>query len=232
MRYKEIREAQLVRRVNRFVALVLLDGATVAVHVKNTGRCRELFTEGCRVYLAKSDNPKRKMSYDLVAVWKEREGAEPLLINVDSQAPNTAVEEWLLSGGDGLFEGYTVRREVFYQSSRFDFCLEKEGKRAYLEVKGVTLERDGVAAFPDAPTQRGVKHLWELVESLKENDAAYVLFVVQMAEIRALRPNDETHPAFGDALRRALAAGVKVLCYDCAVAPDSMCLRRPVEVWL
>ena len=232
MQYKEIREARFMRRVNRFVAIALVDGAEVPVHVKNTGRCRELFVEGRRIYLAKSDNPKRKMAYDLVAVWKEREGKAPLAVNVDSQAPNAAVEEWLLAGGDGLFEGYTVRREVFYKKSRFDFCLEKNGRRTYLEVKGVTLERDGVAAFPDAPTERGVKHLLELIESLGENDAAYVLFVAQMTDICALRPNDDTHPAFGETLRRAAKAGVKILCYDCAVTPGSMCLRRPVEVCL
>ncbi len=231
MRYGRVVAGQFIRRPNRFIAQVELDGAEVTVHVKNTGRCRELLVPGCTVYLAAAENPARKTAYDLVGVEKMRPGKPSLCINMDSQAPNEAVGEWLPKSG--LFSPAAVlRREVTYGDSRFDFFVEDGERRAFLEVKGVTLEQDGVAMFPDAPTQRGVKHLRELATAVPAGYEAYVLFVVQMKEIAVLRPNDGTHPAFGEALRQAAAAGVKVLAVDCAVTPESMEMDVPVPVEL
>ena len=194
-------------------------------HVKNTGRCRELLPEGATVWCAESDNPNRKTTYDLIAV--EKDGR---LINMDSQAPNAAVREWLLAGGLGMISD--LRPETVHGDSRFDFSFTLDGKQCFLEVKGVTLENDGICAFPDAPTQRGVKHLNGLSQAVREGYGAYVLFVVQMADVKYLHPNDATDPAFGIALREAADAGVHILAMDCAVTPDSMTLRLPVLVRL
>ena len=231
MKYENVIPATFIARPNRFIAHVLVEGEVAVAHVKNTGRCRELLAEDCRVYLAVSDNPARKTKYDLVAVEKLREGKPPLLINMDSQAPNTVAEEWLRQGN--LFpKGATVRREVRFGDSRFDFYLECGERKAFLEVKGVTLEQDGIARFPDAPTERGVKHLKELAHCVEAGFEAYVLFVVQMKEIVALRPNDETHREFGETLRTAAAHGVKVLAVDCHVEPDRITAADPVRVIL
>ncbi len=228
MRYTQVIEGRFCRRPNRFIAVVEIEGQEETVHVKNTGRCRELLVPGVRVFLAVSDNPARKTRYDLVGVEKQRESG-PLTINMDSQAPNAAVEEWLQGGG--LFpDGAVIRREVTHGGSRFDFYVEHGEKRAFLEVKGVTLEQDGVALFPDAPTERGVKHLRELAACVAEGFDAYVLFVIQMKEMRVLRPNDSTHPAFGEALRQAAKAGVTVLAMDCRVTPNGMTIDAPVPV--
>ncbi|MGN0616019.1 DNA/RNA nuclease SfsA [Ruminococcus flavefaciens] len=229
MKYKNIKAAEFISRHNRFIAKVRIDGNEETVHVKNTGRCRELLTEGCTVYLEESDNPNRKTRYDLVAVEKLRNGKPPLLVNMDSQIPNAAAEEWLRKGE--LFSTQAViRREFTYGESRFDFRIEDGGKVSFLEVKGVTLENDGTASFPDAPTERGVKHIHELIRAHKEGFGAYILFVVQMKEIRELRPNDATHRAFGDALRLAEREGVKILAYDCIVTPDSMTIDKPIPI--
>ncbi|WP_164173743.1 DNA/RNA nuclease SfsA [Ruminococcus flavefaciens] len=229
MKYKNIKAAEFISRPNRFIAKVLINGSEETVHVKNTGRCRELLTEGCTVYLEESDNPNRKTRYDLVAVEKLRSGKPPLLVNMDSQIPNAAAEEWLRKGE--LFSTQAViRREFTYGESRFDFRIEDGGKVSFLEVKGVTLENDGTASFPDAPTERGVKHIHELIRAHKEGFGAYILFVVQMKEIRELRPNDATHRAFGDALRLAEREGVKILAYDCIVTPDSMTIDKPIPI--
>ncbi len=226
MTYRNLTPARFLARPNRFIAQVELDGKTETVHVKNTGRCKELLVPDATVYLAEGDNPSRKTRYDLVMVEKMREGRLPLLINMDSQAANTLAEEWLRRGE--LFPPDAVlRREVTYGKSRFDFFIEDGNRRTFLEVKGVTLERDGIAAFPDAPTERGVKHIEELIACQKDGYSAYLLFVVQMKGVSHVIPNDVTHPAFGDALRRAKAAGVTLLAVDClvtteGVTPDSL----------
>ena len=225
MRYKEMVPGVFLARPNRFIARVEIGGKEETVHVKNTGRCRELLPKGAEVWCEKAANPSRKTKFDLITV---RKGAR--LINMDSQAPNTAAGEWLFSGGLG--EITDLRREIFRGDSRFDFAFTKDGKPCFLEVKGVTLENDGICAFPDAPTERGAKHLKGLAEAAREGCGAYVLFVIQMADVKYLHPNDATDPDFGTALRQAAAAGVQILAMDCTVTPDSMVLRSPVEVKL
>lgn len=225
MKYENMLPGRFLARPNRFVARVEIDGKVETVHVKNTGRCRELLPEGALVWCQKSSNPNRKTAYNLISVQKGER-----IINMDSQAPNAAVGEWLRSGGLGVVEN--VRAEVFYGESRFDFAFEKDGKRCFLEVKGVTLEQDGVCAFPDAPTIRGARHLTELARAVEEGYGAYVLFVIQMADVEYLHANDQTDPAFGQALRQAKAQGVQVLAMDCAVTPGEMTLRKSVEVRL
>ncbi len=230
MRYGKVEKAEFVRRLNRFVAVVGTQDGEKQVHVKNTGRCRELLVPGAAVYLAVSDNPARKTDSDLVAVEKETERGT-LLINMDAQAPNDVAEEWLRDG-NFVSPDAVIRREVTRGDSRFDFYLEDGDRRIYLEVKGVTLERDGTASFPDAPTERGVKHLEGLIRAAGEGYEAALLFVVQMKGVREVRPNDATHPAFGEALRRAAAAGVRVMAVDCAVTPDGMTADAEVPVRL
>ncbi len=221
--YENVVPGIFVARPNRFVAHVEIDGELTVVHVKNTGRCRELLPAGAQVWCQKSDNPARKTAYDLIAVDK---GGR--MINMDSQAPNVAVEEWLLSGGLGAVE--QVRREVRYGDSRFDFSFQKDGRLCYLEVKGVTLENDSVCAFPDAPTLRGAKHIRELIAAKQAGFGAYILFVIQMEGVSYLHPNDATDPAFGAALRQAMNSGVEVLAMDCLVSPAEMKLHSPVEI--
>ena len=231
MKYSQVIPARFLRRPNRFVAQVELEGRECVVHVKNTGRCKELLQPDAKVYLALGGNPARKTAYDLVAVEKNRPDKAPLLVNLDSQIPNDVAEEWLPRSG--LFSpAVVIRREVTYRSARFDFYLEDGPRKIFLEVKGVTLEHDGVASFPDAPTERGVKHLHELVEARQDGYETFLLFVVQMKEMRSLRPNDVTHPAFGDALREAARNGVKILAMDCLVQPDSLVIDQPLPVEL
>ena len=225
MRYGKMVKGTFLERPNRFIAKVEIGGAVETVHVKNTGRCRELLPPGAEVWCQVAEDPKRKTKFDLITVRKGER-----LINMDSQAPNAAAEEWLLSGGLG--ELSELRRETFHGDSRFDFSFLKDGKRQFLEVKGVTLENDGVCAFPDAPTERGTKHLRGLLEAVKEGHGAWVLFVIQMAEVRYLHPNDVTDPDFGRALREAAEGGVNIIAMDCAVTEDTMTLRREVPVWL
>ena len=225
MNYDRMVPGRFLSRPNRFIAHVEMDGQDCVVHVKNTGRCRELLVPGCRVWCQDCGNPNRKTQYDLICVEKG-----PRLINMDSQAPNAAAKEWLLSGGLGEIEN--LRPETVHGDSRFDFSFEKDGRRCFLEVKGCTLEADGVCAFPDAPTLRGAKHLAGLTQAVAEGFGAYVLFVIQMEDVQYLHPNDATDPAFGKALREAARAGVQLLALDCAVTPERMELRTPVPVRL
>ena len=225
MKYKNMVPGIFLARPNRFIAHVEIDGQLEVVHVKNTGRCRELLPEGAEVWCEVSDNPKRKTKFDLITVRKGQR-----LINMDSQAPNKAAGEWLLAGGLGEIQN--LKAETFHEDSRFDFSFEKDGRKCFLEVKGVTLENDGVCAFPDAPTERGAKHLKGLCKLAQEGYGAYVLFVIQMAEVKYLHPNDVTDPDFGAALREAAANGVQVLAMDCHVTEDAMEIRNPVPVKL
>ncbi len=226
MQYRQkILEAEFIDRPNRFIAHVRLDGRTETVHVKNTGRCRELLVPGNTVYLAEADERSmisRKTQYDLIAVRKNKD----YLINMDSQIPNAAAEEWLKSAA---FPGAEIRREVRHGKSRFDFYIHPDH---WLEIKGVTLEKDGIAYFPDAPTERGVRHIEELTDCVKNGMKATILFVIQMKNIRAFRPHDAMHPEFGTALRNAAAAGVNILAMDCAVTPSEIRIADPVPVQL
>ena len=226
MKYSNVIPGIFLSRPNRFIAEVMIDGIQHRVHVKNTGRCRELLVPGNTVYLEISDNPERKTKYSLIAVEKRRPA--PLLVNMDSQAPNQAAHEWLKRHA-GFSPGAIIRREVTYGKSRFDFCIEDGSRKIFAEVKGVTLEHDGIASFPDAPTERGVKHLRELIQCVADGLEAWVIFIVQMKEISLFRPNDETHPAFGAALRDAAANGVKILVLDCDITPDTMTVSAPVK---
>lgn len=225
MQYGNIVSGTFLARPNRFIAHIEIEGKEEIVHVKNTGRCRELLPVGAKVWCEKSSNPTRKTAYDLIAVQK---GSR--IINMDSQAPNAAVKEWLEQGGLGVIDN--LRPESRHGDSRFDFSFNKDGKPCFLEVKGVTLETDGVCAFPDAPTVRGAKHLRELTQLSKEGYGAYVLFVIQMTDVKYLQANDATDPEFSKALREAAKAGVKILAMDCAVTPDTMEIHSPVEVKL
>ena len=225
MRYPNMVPGIFLERPNRFIAHVRINGKTEICHVKNTGRCRELLPQGAQVWCQRSDNPARKTQFDLITVRKDQR-----LINMDSQAPNAAAKEWLLAGGLG--EITELRAETVHGDSRFDFSFRLDGKQCFLEVKGVTLENDGVCAFPDAPTERGVKHLKGLLQAAAEGYGAYVLFVIQMADVKYLHPNDITDPAFGKALREAADGGVRILAIDCAVTENSMDIRLPVLVKL
>ena len=225
MKYSNMVPGYFLSRPNRFIAHVEIDSKEEIVHVKNTGRCRELLQPGTEVWCQKSNNPNRKTQYDLITV---RKGDR--LINMDSQAPNIAAGEWLKSGGLG--EISNLKAECFHGDSRFDFSFDQAGKQCFLEVKGVTLEKDGVCAFPDAPTERGTKHLKGLTRLAQEGFGAYVLFVIQMPDVKYLHPNDQTDPAFGAALREAAENGVQILAMDCAVTEDTMELRLPVLVKL
>ena len=221
MRYENVVQGRFLSRPNRFIALVELDGAETVCHVKNTGRCRELLVPGAEVYLVPGVTPGRRTPYDLVAVNK---GGR--LINMDAQAPNRVFAEWAR-------ERYAdVHPEVRYGRSRLDFCLEGPQGLHLVEVKGVTLEENGNALFPDAPTERGVKHIRELQRAAETGLDAVLFFVVQIRDIHSVAPNDATHPAFGEALREAVAHGVRVLAYDCDVTPDSLKIRREVPVIL
>lgn len=227
MKYHNISEAKFLSRPNRFIAYVELNGVRTKVHVKNTGRCRELLQENATVYLEKGENPERTTAYDLVAVEKADR-----LVNIDSNAPNKVVEEWLRK--KLLFPDLTlIRPETVYQNSRFDFYLETaSGRKIFMEVKGVTLENDNQAAFPDAPSERAVKHVEELMLAREEGYEAYVLFVIQMKDVESFSPNREAQPVFGDTLLKARRAGVKVLAFDCEVGKDSLVLRNEVPVVL
>ena len=225
MKYGKVKEGVFLARPNRFIAQVAVDGRTETVHVKNTGRCRELLVPGAGVYLAEGASPARKTRYDLVAVQKGTR-----LVNMDSQAPNAAALEWLRAGN--VFPaGTEIRPEYAYGDSRFDIAAFTP-ELALLEVKGVTLERDGAALFPDAPTVRGAKHLRELAGFAAAGGRAYVLFVIQMEGVAYFAPNGETDPAFAAALRDAAGAGVHILAYDCRVTPEGMTIREPVPVRL
>ena len=226
MQYQKIHPAVFRARPNRFVAQVELAGETVTCHVKNTGRCRELLVPGARVYLEEGGNPNRKTKYDLIAVEKGER-----LINMDAQAPNQVFGEWARAG-KWVPDLTLLRPERKYGASRFDFYWEAPGRRGFVEVKGVTLEEDGAVYFPDAPTERGVKHLRELVDAAKEGYLAYAVFVIQLSPARFFAPNDRTHPAFGQALRQAAGEEVRLLAYDCQVSPEEIVLGQRVPIKL
>lgn len=228
MQYQSVKKAVFLRRPNRFIAQVELEGAEETVHVKNTGRCRELLVPGAAVYLAEGTNPNRKTRYDLIAVEKGDR-----LINMDAQAPNRVFGEWAAAGG--FRSGLTLLRpETTWGNSRFDFYWEssENGRKGFVEVKGVTLEEGGAVYFPDAPTERGVKHVEELMACRAAGYEAALFLVVQMEGVAFWSPNDRTHPSFGAAVRRAAAAGVEILCRDCRVTPDSLTMGEPVEIRL
>ena len=225
MKYGYVADAVFLQRPNRFIAQVLLHGQEETVHVKNTGRCKELLVPGAKVYLEKGKNPARKTAWDLIAVEKGER-----LINMDSQLPNRVAEEWLAQGGFGHFS--QLFREQTWGASRLDFCLKDSHRIKYVEVKGVTLEEGGRVYFPDAPTARGTKHLEELTRIRQEGMEAAVLFVVQMNGVSSFSPNDATDPAFGDALRRAKDAGVGIAAIDWLVRPEEVRPGQRVPVIL
>ncbi len=215
-----------LKRPNRFCAEVLIDGAVETVHVKNTGRCREILVEGAEVILAEGKGEKRKTKYDLVSVYKGDR-----LINIDSQAPNKAAGEWFLSD-KSPFGTVEVKAERTFGVSRLDFLLEKNGRQIFVEVKGVTLENDGVVSFPDAPTERGIKRLRELTSALAQGYETYVLLVVQMKNVKYFTPNIEHDPVFSAELLKAKNSGVKILAYDCFVDENEMRIEDKVEIRL
>ncbi len=225
MRYGKIVEGCFISRPNRFIALVDIDGVTETVHVKNTGRCRELLTPGARVILeCAPEGAQRKTKFDIIAVYKG-----DMLINMDSQSPNKAATEFIPK----LFDGVTlIRPETRYGDSRFDFYIEAGERRIFMEVKGCTLEENGVCRFPDAPTERGVKHVKELVRAVAEGYEGYIFFVIQMERARYFTPNKDTHPEFASALKNASENGVRVIAYTCDVAPDSMVIKEPCKIVL
>lgn len=225
IQYENVRMGHFIARPNRFIAQVEIGGKMETIHVKNTGRCRELLVPGAVVYCQEFNKPERKTKFDLFAVEKGDR-----LINMDSQAPNHAVKAWLAKGGLGTLT--ELKAEVTHGDSRFDFAFEKEGKPCFMEVKGVTLEENGIVRFPDAPTERGTKHVRGLIRAGAEGFGVYVLFVVQMDRVAHFEPNDSTDPAFAQALRDADAAGVKILAVDCQVTRDSMKIGNFIPVHL
>lgn len=230
MKYKSVVKGIFLSRPNRFIARVLVNNIEETVHVKNTGRCKELLLEGAIVYLSVSDNPNRKTKYDLIAVEKIRDNGT-LLINMDSQVPNDVAVEWLHDSG--LFsDNAVIKREVFCGNSRFDIYVEDGDRKAFIEVKGVTLENDGVASFPDAPTERGVKHLNELVRAYRDGYEAYVLFIIQMKGVNLFVPNRDRHPQFADALVNAGDNGVRIIAVDCFVSNDSIVADNYIDIKL
>ena len=233
MKYENICKGSFIARPNRFIAEVAVGGEIVRAHVKNTGRCRELLQPGAEVFLEDHSQKmgKRKLRYSLIAVRKG-----DMLVNIDSQAPNRVCEEALRTGRlvlPFMRELKAIEREKTFMGSRFDFRLQgRDGRNGWLEVKGVTLEENGIARFPDAPTERGVRHVLELIEAVKQGDKGAILFVIQMEGIRCFEPNDRTHKAFGDALRTAAKSGVEILAYQCRVDEDQMVLSAQVPVRL
>lgn len=258
MRYSKVVSGKFISRPNRFIAHVEIDGVDTVVHVKNTGRCKELLVPGCKVYLEKPDNPARKTPYDLIAVEKvvpaksaRSMTSKTLLINMDSQAPNKVAGEWIRSHQELFPEITFLKPEYTFGNSRFDFYVEFKGvgktkaekaklHKMFIEVKGCTLEFDGHAKFPDAPTERGVKHLTELADILREKRAAEdgteyecgILFLIQMKGCHKFSPNVETHAAFGDAMKKARDAGVRIFVYDCKVTPETLVSDAPVALEL
>ncbi len=226
MKYERISKGTFLERPNRFIAYAELDGKTEVIHVKNTGRCAELLIPGASIYVQESDNPARKTKWDLIGVEK---GSR--MINMDSQVPNLVVKEWIESG-HLTSDIRMVRPETAYGNSRFDLYVETGSSRIFIEVKGVTLEEEGVVRFPDAPSDRAVKHLQELEKAVREGYEAYVFFVIQMKGVRYFTPNMDTHPAFCEALKSAKAAGVNILAYDCRVSGDQIEIADPVPVVL
>lgn len=224
MNYNSIKKGRFLNRPNRFTAQVEIDGEEHIVHVKNTGRCKELLVPGATVFLEKSSNPLRKTQYDLIAVYKGK-----VLINMDSQAPNKAVGEWIKNGG--LLENPTIiKPETKYGDSRLDFYIENESEKMYAEVKGVTLEIDGTAKFPDAPTERGRKHLGELIKAKQNGYRSAVIFVIQMKGCGCFTPNTQRDSAFAKELKRAAENGVEIIAVDCIITPDSITIDERIKV--
>ena len=226
MTYDNIHEAVFLDRPNRFIAHILLNGQTQVCHVKNTGRCKELLLPGAEIFVQHSANPARKTAYDLIAVRKGER-----LINMDAVAPNKVFGEWLSAGGPG-YVPELIRPECAHGDSRFDFYFEHGGRKAFAEVKGVTLEDNGVVRFPDAPTERGVKHLHGLIRCVQEGFEAYAVFIIQMKGVKYFEPNRATHPQFAEALCQAAQAGVKLIALDCDVEKDSLRAGDLVEIHL
>lgn len=224
MKYNNIVKGEFVDRPNRFIANVIIDNNIEVCHVKNTGRCKELLVKGNTVYLQRIDNPNRKTKYDLIAVQKGDR-----LINMDSQIVNSVALEYI----PNLFDNIKyIKPEYKYGNSRFDIYVETETDKIFVEVKGVTLENDGVARFPDAPTERGVKHLKELQKAVTEGYKAYVMFIIQMSDVKYFEPNYVTHPEFAEELKKARQNGVIPLAFDCSVTPDSVKIRNPILIKL
>lgn len=224
MKYKNILKGKFIERPNRFIAHIEINGKVEICHVKNTGRCKELLIPNATVFIQENNNPKRKTQFSLIGVIKEKR-----IINMDSQVTNKVVHEWILKGN--LFEDVIlIKPETKYNKSRFDFYVETKNSKAFIEVKGVTLENDGIVKFPDAPTERGVKHLKELCDCVKEGYDAYVIFVIQMKEVLHFKPNVETHKEFAQVLKEAKKDGVNVLAVDCEVKEDSIDIRDYVKV--
>lgn len=224
MKYANIKEGIFIERVNRFIAYIDVDGKVEVCHVKNTGRCKEILVKGCKVFVQEFDSKIRKTKFDLISVYKGNR-----LINIDSQVPNKMFSEWVKLGN--LFKDIKVfKSEVFYKNSRFDFYVEYEDKKAFIEIKGVTLENEGVVLFPDAPTSRGVKHLKELVSAREEGYEAYVIFIVQMEGVKYFTPNYETHKEFGDTLSFCKNNGVNILAFDSVVLKDEIYIKDSVKV--
>lgn len=226
MKYKNVFKGKFISRPNRFIAYVEIDGKVEVCHVKNTGRCKEILISDATVYVEKSDNPNRKTMYDVIAVYKGDE-----LINIDSQAPNKVFGEWAKCSG--YFENITlIKPECKYKNSRFDFYIEANGRKIFVEVKGVTLEDDGVAKFPDAPTERGVKHINELIDCTKNGYEAYICFIIQMRNCKYFTPNRQTHPEFADVLGKAEKNGVNIIVLCCDVKPCELTASDFVDVIL
>lgn len=228
MKYEQIVEGIFEKRLNRFIAEVSIDGVTERVHVKNTGRCKELLIPGVQVFLEYVNKPTRKTKYSLISVMKNNH-----LINIDSQAPNTVVFEAIQAGAIPAFTDYTfLKREVAFQSSRFDVYVEHGNVKEFIEVKGVTLENNGVAMFPDAPTTRGTKHVLELIQAVEAGYAATILFVLQMGGCHVFMPHEGMDPAFAEAIWQAQQKGVRIMAYDCVVTEDELILHKPVPIQL
>lgn len=229
MEYNNTIKAIFKSRPNRFLADVIIENEIHQVHIKNTGRLKELLIEGCTVYLTKSDSTNRKTAYDLVCVEKQTSKDNTVLFNIDSQVANTITEEWL--NKRILFnDAISIKHEVKYNNSRFDFFIKTENEKFFLEVKGVTLDNNGIALFPDAPTQRGIKHINELIDATKNGYGAYILFVLQYKGAYKFMPNTQTHADFATALKNAQNAGVNILAVDCEVTPSIISIDSFVEV--
>ncbi len=228
MLYKNVFSAAFISRPNRFIARCLLNGEEIIAHVPNTGRCKEILRPGAKVILKEAENPRRKTAFSLIAA--EKEGR---LINIDSQAPNRVVKEALLNrslilpGWEGEF---CLQPEALLNSSRIDFALKGKNKLGWLEVKGVTLENGGIASFPDAPTQRGLRHVEELIKAAQKGEDAFIIFLIQMEGVKYFTPNNITQPEFGEALKRAKKAGVKLLAYDSSLDRDFLILKERVKI--
>lgn len=224
MKYINIRDGIFIERINRFIAHVDINGKIEICHVKNTGRCKEILIKGSKVFVQEFDSKYRKTKFDLISVYKGEK-----LINIDSQVPNKMFYEWVNSGN--LFSNVKIlKNEVFYKNSRFDFYVEYGDKKAFIEIKGVTLENNGAVLFPDAPTSRGVKHLNELIDAKKEGYEAYVIFIIQMNGVKYFIPNYDTHKEFGDVLSVCKSIGVNILAFDSIVSKDEIYISKNIEV--